>query len=305
MQLCKAAGANAVGVVSSDEKGELVKQLGAVDYINRGEFGEMMRTDENLADPAADKERFKASRGFAKRVKEILGDAPDIVFEHVGQATFPTSVFVVKPFGKVVICGATSGFQLDFDVRYLWMRQKQIIGSHFANAYECMRANQLMAEGKVRPVIWQTMGFEGVARGAPAAARKQAPRQDLDPGRGRVRGRGQERGRARRDPGGGGGIDMAEVCVLDWHIAPFRADRWLDLWEPAAARMPAFGARSWSLTRSIDDPLAFQPVLGLGEPRRLRALLVLGGDRGGAGDDHRPPRPADPAHLAHRSSSAE
>jgi hypothetical protein len=49
-----------------------------------------------------------------------------------------------------------------------------------------------------------------------------------------------------------------EMCVLEWHIAPFRADRWLDLWEPAAARMPAFGARSWSLTRSIDDPLAFR-----------------------------------------------
>jgi crotonyl-CoA carboxylase/reductase len=72
-------------------------------------------------------------------------------------------VFVVKPFGKVVICGATSGYTLDFDVRYLWMRQKQIIGSHFANAYECMRANQLMAEGKIRPVLWQVMGFDGVA----------------------------------------------------------------------------------------------------------------------------------------------
>ncbi len=51
---------------------------------------------------------------------------------------------------------------------------------------------------------------------------------------------------------------MAEVCTLDWHIAPFRADRWLDLWEPAAAKMPAYGARSWSLTRSIDDPLSFR-----------------------------------------------
>lgn len=51
---------------------------------------------------------------------------------------------------------------------------------------------------------------------------------------------------------------MAEVCRLDWHIAPLRADRWLDLWEPAAAKMPAYGAKSWSLTRSIDDPLAFQ-----------------------------------------------
>jgi crotonyl-CoA carboxylase/reductase len=159
-QLCAASGANAVGVVSSDEKGELVKQLGAVDYINRTEFAGMMRTGDES--PEEEKERSKVARGFAKRVKEILGDAPDIVFEHVGQATFPTSVFVVKPFGKVVICGATSGFQLDFDVRYLWMRQKQIIGSHFANAYECMRANQLMAEGKVRPVLWKTMGFDGV-----------------------------------------------------------------------------------------------------------------------------------------------
>ena len=51
---------------------------------------------------------------------------------------------------------------------------------------------------------------------------------------------------------------MAEVCKLDWHIAPFRADRWLDLWEPAAAKMPAYGAKSWSLLRSIDDPLAFE-----------------------------------------------
>jgi crotonyl-CoA carboxylase/reductase len=160
VQLCKAAGANAVGVVSSDEKGELVKQLGAVDYIDRNEFGEMMRTDANLADPAADKERFKASRAFAKRVKEILGDAPDIVFEHVGRETFPTSVFVCKPFGKVVICGATSGFQLDFDARYLWMRQKQIIGSHFANAYQCMKGNELIMAGTIRPVVWRTMEFE-------------------------------------------------------------------------------------------------------------------------------------------------
>ena len=64
-------------------------------------------------------------------------------------------MFTVKPFGKVVICGATSGYTLDFDVRYLWMKQKEILGSHFANAYECMRANQLMAEGKIRPVLWR------------------------------------------------------------------------------------------------------------------------------------------------------
>ena len=54
---------------------------------------------------------------------------------------------------------------------------------------------------------------------------------------------------------------MAEVCTLDWHIAPLRADRWLDVWEPVAAKCAAYGARSWSLTRSVDDPLKFQQTM--------------------------------------------
>jgi crotonyl-CoA carboxylase/reductase len=162
VQLCAAAGANAVGVVSSPEKGEMVKQLGAVDYIDRSEFGEMMRNPSNLADSAAEQKRFEVSRAFAKRVREIFGEPPDVVFEHTGQATFPTSVFTVKPFGKVVICGATSGVQLDFDVRHLWMRQKQIIGSHGANPFEAMLANKLMLQGKVRPVLWRTMEFDQI-----------------------------------------------------------------------------------------------------------------------------------------------
>jgi len=98
-------------------------------------------------------------RAFAKRVSGILGDAPDIVFEHVGKEVFPTSVFTVKPFGKVVTCGATTGYMLDFDVRYLWMRQKQIIGSHAFNAYEAWRANELIHEGKIRPVLWRALAF--------------------------------------------------------------------------------------------------------------------------------------------------
>jgi crotonyl-CoA carboxylase/reductase len=159
-QLCAATGAQAVGVVSSEEKGELVKKLGAVDYINRDEFKGMMRTGDET--PDEEKARFKVMREFSKRVKEILGDQPNIVFEHVGKATFPTSVFTVKPFGKVVICAGTTGYNLDFDVRYLWMRQKEIIGSHFANAYECYKANELIEQGLIRPVLWRTMPFEGV-----------------------------------------------------------------------------------------------------------------------------------------------
>ncbi len=161
-QLCALTGADCVGVVSSAEKGALVEQLGAKGWIDRNEFAGMMRKGGET--PEEEKARFGVTRAFAKRVKQILGDAPDVVFEHVGKATFPTSVFTVKPFGKIVICGATSGFDLDFDVRYLWMRQKQIIGSHFANAYECTKANELIRASKIRPVLWKTMGFDGVAQ---------------------------------------------------------------------------------------------------------------------------------------------
>jgi crotonyl-CoA carboxylase/reductase len=160
-QLCEMAGAQSVGVVSSEEKGNLVRQLGALDYIDRSDFTGMMRKGGEEGD--AEKARFKESRRFCKAVEEKLGGPPDIVFEHVGKATFPTSVLVVKPFGTVVICGATSGFSLDFDVRYLWMRQKRIVGSHFANAWECNRANVLIEQGKIRPVLWRTLPFDGVA----------------------------------------------------------------------------------------------------------------------------------------------
>jgi crotonyl-CoA carboxylase/reductase len=159
-QLCALTGADCVGVVSSDEKGLLVEQLGATGYINRSEFEGMMRRGGESAEE--EKARFKESRRFCKAVAELLGAQPDVVFEHVGQATFPTSVLAVKPFGKVVICAGTTGYNVDFDVRYLWMRQKQIIGSHFANAYECMKANELIEQGKIRPVLWQTMGFDGI-----------------------------------------------------------------------------------------------------------------------------------------------
>jgi crotonyl-CoA carboxylase/reductase len=159
-QLCKITGAQCVGVVSSSEKGGLVERLGATGWIDRNEYAGMMR--KGGESPDEEKARFKESRRFAKAVGEVLGGQPDVVFEHVGQATFPTSVFTVKPFGKVVICAGTTGYNLDFDVRYLWMRQKQIIGSHFANAYECYKANELIEQGLIRPVLWRTMPFDQV-----------------------------------------------------------------------------------------------------------------------------------------------
>src|SRR5918997_1891643 len=99
VQLCKLTGAECVAVVSSAEKGELCSNLGACGFVDRNEYSGMMRRGGET--PEEEKARFKESRRFAKHVSEMLGCQPDIVFEHVGRATFPTSVLAVKPFGTV------------------------------------------------------------------------------------------------------------------------------------------------------------------------------------------------------------
>jgi len=151
VQLAKLVGANPIAVVSSPDKADLVRELGAEMIIDRRGF-----------DLSKGKEE---SRRFGAALRELTGgNDPDIVFEHVGKYTFPTSVLVAKRFGKIVICGATTGYDLDFDVRYLWMRQKQILGSHFANAYQAERANNLMIEKKIRPVLDEVFEFAETAK---------------------------------------------------------------------------------------------------------------------------------------------
>ncbi len=158
VQLAQLYGANPIAVVSSAEKEALVRELGATMVINRRGF------DFGKIAGGTEAEKIAEQRKFGKAIRDLTGGKdPDVVFEHVGKDTFSTSVFVVKRFGKVVICGATSGFDLDFDVRYLWMRQKQILGSHFANAYEANRANDLIIAGKIRPVVDDVFSFERTA----------------------------------------------------------------------------------------------------------------------------------------------
>jgi crotonyl-CoA carboxylase/reductase len=161
IQLCKVLGANPIAIVSGPDKVDLVKSLGAEMVLNRKDFDFVWRPNEA---PERVKQRTDGMRKFGSAIRELTGGKdPDIVFEHVGQETFPTSVFVCKRFGKVVICGATSGFDLSFDVRYLWMRQKQILGSHFANAYQAERANELVITGKIKPVLDQVFDFTDTA----------------------------------------------------------------------------------------------------------------------------------------------
>ena len=81
------------------------------------------------------------------------GDDPDIVFEHPGRETFGASVFVARRGGVIVTCASTSGYEHEYDNRYLWMHLKRIIGSHFANYREAWEANRLIAKGLIHTCL--------------------------------------------------------------------------------------------------------------------------------------------------------
>jgi crotonyl-CoA carboxylase/reductase len=158
IQLCRLHGAIPIAVVSSEEKAQFCRELGADCTINRSHFD--LSTPEGIRD-------------FGREIRaKTGGDDPDVVFEHVGQATFRASVYLCAKFGRIVLCGATSGYEVDFDVRHLWMRQKSILGSHFANSYEAECANRLVHQKQIRPVLSAVFAFE---RTAEAMTLQQAP----------------------------------------------------------------------------------------------------------------------------------
>ncbi len=162
IQLCKMIGARAIAVVSSDDKAKLAMDLGAYGVINRKEFPDLqLRPDET---PEQAQKRFQSVKAFGKRIWEILGErkSVEVVFEHVGATTFPASVFLASKYGRIVICGATTGYNLTFDVRHLWMAQKRIIGSHFADADSSRRANRLIMQKQVRPVLTRTFTWDQI-----------------------------------------------------------------------------------------------------------------------------------------------
>jgi crotonyl-CoA reductase len=140
-------GATPVCVVSSPEKAEICRRMGAELIIDRAAERFRFWSDEHTQDT-------REWKRFGAKVRELTGgDDPDIVFEHPGRETFGASVFVVKRGGTVVTCASTSGFWHEYDNRYLWMNLKRIVGSHFANYKEAWEANRLIARAAIHPTL--------------------------------------------------------------------------------------------------------------------------------------------------------
>lgn len=163
IQIATHAGARVVAVVSSDEKGEFCKKLGAVGYVNRKNFSHWgvpphWTATEEWA------EWFGGAKSFGKAFWEALGskESPKIVFEHPGEDTIPTSVFMAESGGMIVICAGTTGYSATVDLRYLWMRQKRLQGSHFANDEQALAFNQLVIDGHVDPCMGDVFEFDQI-----------------------------------------------------------------------------------------------------------------------------------------------
>ena len=160
IQIIKATGANAIAVVSSDSKIDYCKKLGAKAVLNRKNFHCWTQLP-----PVGDKTGYDAwvreARKFGKAIWDVTGKGidVDIVFEHPGEQTFPVSTMVVKKGGMVVFCAGTTGYNLTMDARYVWMRQKRIQGSHFANAEQARAANKMVIDGQVDPCLSEVFPF--------------------------------------------------------------------------------------------------------------------------------------------------
>lgn len=139
-------GGTPVGVVSSPEKAQLLNRLGVEAVIDRKADGYRFWSDEHTQDESE-------WRRFGKKIRELIGEDVDIVFEHPGRQTMGASIFATKRGGTVVTCAATSGYMVEFDNRHFWMKLKRLLSSHFANYAEAYAANRLIDQGRIQPLL--------------------------------------------------------------------------------------------------------------------------------------------------------
>lgn len=163
LQLIATAGANGIAVISEDNKRDFVLSLGAKAAINRKNFDCWGRLPE-VDDVQGYNDYIRRVRAFGKAIWDVTGKGNDVdfVFEHPGEQTFPVSTYVVKRGGMVVFCAGTTGYNLTMDARFVWMRQKRIQGSHFANLKQATQANRLVIERRIDPCMSEVFSWDDI-----------------------------------------------------------------------------------------------------------------------------------------------
>ncbi len=140
IQIAKASGARVIATAGSDAKLKKAKELGADEVINH--------STQKISDEV---KRLTNRRGV------------QVVFEHVGQATWEESIRSLEPGGRLVTCGATAGHDGTLDIRYLFTRQLSVLGSFMGSKSEIFPALELLRRGELKPVIDEVLPLEKCA----------------------------------------------------------------------------------------------------------------------------------------------
>jgi NADPH:quinone reductase-like Zn-dependent oxidoreductase len=130
IQIARLHGARVIATAGSDEKLAKARELGAHETINY------------------------THADWPKEVKRLThGRGVDVVFEHTGAATWPGSILSLKKGGRLVTCGATSGFEASTDLRHVFYRHLTILGSMMGSKADLLAAMKFIASGEIRAVV--------------------------------------------------------------------------------------------------------------------------------------------------------
>ena len=205
IQICRMFGANPIPVVGGAEKVALAQELGATDVIDRNDRG-----------------RRRSGQGADRRRSASMSSSST-----PGEETWPTSMAALRWGGRIVVCGASTGFAAVTDLRFLWNKQQNLMGVHLSTKAELAAALKAVEAGNIKPVIDHVFAAE---RG------RQGPAADGGP-----------------EGAGQAGVRAVEVHPgLTWLMASPRGREWL-------AELPGIVSRcvrEWSLT-DVGEPFPY------------------------------------------------
>ncbi|GGF91678.1 alcohol dehydrogenase [Paenibacillus albidus] len=137
--IAKLAGAKVIAAAGSDDKLEKLKELGADLVINYN------KTD------------------FSKEVWDYTGKkGADVVVDYTGKATWPQSIKSTRVGGRILTCGATTGYEAVTDLRYVWVREITIIGSNGWEASDLITLLDLVQNHKLKPIIDRVLPLDDI-----------------------------------------------------------------------------------------------------------------------------------------------
>lgn len=140
IQIARLLGARVFATAGSDAKLDKARSLGADETINYEQ--------EDFLDAVR---RLTGKRGV------------DVVFEHTGETTWEKSIRSLARSGRLVTCGATSGFKGNLDIRYLFSRQISLHGSYMGSKNELLEVMKFFEDGRLKPVVDRVLPLEKAA----------------------------------------------------------------------------------------------------------------------------------------------